>query len=318
MGYLPNIPLFIQIKKPLLRLYYQFLDRKELFVKTHCPKQYADILFERTFGRKIDWEHPRDLNEVINYLEFCTDTKEWSRLSDKILVRDYVKEKGLEDILVPLLGVWDDANNIDFDALPQKFVLKCNHDSGSAHIIDKEKGYDREKIVSELNQCLGRKFGDLYNEPHYNRIVPKVLAEEFIDLDNHEEISSSPIDYKVFCLNGEPDVIWTAYNRSKVYVNHDTYDIDWNYKPEYGADDVYYRLGKGIISKPKSLERMISAARILSRGFPQVRVDFYDVEGKLYFGEMTFTSDCGRMPFFSERYQKLAGAKIDLAKVKKF
>ena len=187
MGFLPNTSFFRTIKKPLLWLFYVYLDTKQALIKKYCKKKFADQLFFYTFGRTIDWEHPRDLNEVINVLEFCTDTREWSRLSDKILVRDYVKEKGLEDILIPLLGVWDDANDIDFDVLPQKFVLKCNHDSGSAHIIDKAKGYDREKIVSELNQCLGRKFGDLYNEPHYNRIVPKVLAEEFIDLDNHNE-----------------------------------------------------------------------------------------------------------------------------------
>lgn len=181
MGYFRNILNSswggVIIKKPLLWLYYQYLDTKTLFIKKYCRKYYADILFERTFGYKIDWCHPRDLNEVINYLEFCTGTREWSRLTDKVLVREYVKEKGLSDILIPLLGVWNKAEDIDFDALPQKFVLKCNHDSGSAHIIDKAKGYDRERIISELNQCLGRKFGDLYNEPHYNRIVPKILAE---------------------------------------------------------------------------------------------------------------------------------------------
>ena len=96
------------------------------------------------------------------------------------------------------------------------------------------------------------------------------------------------------------------------------YDLEWNFRPDYGANDVYYRLGMGIISAPKSLDRMLSVVRILSEGFPQVRIDFYDVDGRIYFGEMTFTSDCGRMPYFSEKYQKIAGSKIDLSKIKRF
>lgn len=317
MDTLSESTFFKTIVKPLSWLYCKCLKKKRAFVKKHCKKMYADILFEKSFGHKINWKHPRDLNEVINYLEFCTDTKEWSILTDKILVRDYVKGKGLEDILVPLLGIWNDAADIDFDALPQKFVLKCNHDSASTHIIDKGKRIDKAKIIAELNSCLGRKYGDEGNEPHYNRIIPKILAEKYLEQENHLDISSSLIDYKIWCFNGEPDVIWVAYNRNKKYLNHETYDYNWNFMSTFGNDDSFYKLGTGIIPPPKSLDKMLSAARILSQGFPQVRVDFYDIDGSLYFGEMTFTSDAGRMPYFSEIYLKRAGAKIDLSNIRK-
>lgn len=315
MSFISQIITRVRNFKRKVVYYMHYWSIRRFIAKRKGGKDYADFLFYETFGHYIDWDNPRDLNEVINYLEFCTDTTEWTRLSDKLLVRDYVKSKGLEDILVPLLGVWDDARLIDFDSLPNKFVLKCNHDSGSTHIIDKEKGFDKELLIKELNERLTIKYGFINNEPHYNAIQPKIIAEQFIDLDA-VGLSSSPIDYKVFCYNGNPDVIWVAYNRCKESVYHETRDTNWTHKDDFGADDFYYRKGNGIIPKPLSLDRMLSAARLLSQGLPQVRVDFYDVNGTLYFGEMTFTSDCGRMPFFSKEYLKAAGAKIDLSLAK--
>ena len=267
--------------------------------------------------KNLDLKNPQTLNEKIQWLICYSDTKEWTCLADKILVRDYVKACGLEDILVPVLGIWDDARKIDFDVLPSKFVLKCNHDSGSVIIVDKTKPYDKAFIVESLNKALKHKYGYAHVEPHYNGIKPMILAEKFLDLDT-SNISSSAIDYKIFCYGGNPDIIWIAYNRHNgQYCNHQTRDLEWNRKYDYEADDPYYRLDDADIPRPKSLTRMIDAARRLSQGFPEVRVDFYDVNGMLFFGEMTFTSDCGRMPFFSDYYQKRAGDMIDLSLAKR-
>ena len=283
----------------------------------HCPQRLLEGAWRVTFGYPLDLDNPLTLNEKIQWLICRSNTSEWTRLSDKILVRDFVSEKGLSDMLVPLLGTWNDANDINFDQLPEKFVLKCNHDSGSVFIIDKNKPFDWSKIVNTLNAKLKEKSGYKQIEPHYNNIHPQILAEAYLDLDT-PDISSSCIDYKIFCYNGEPDVVLVTYNRhTGEFVEHQVRDLDWTLRPEYGADDSYYRLGDAELPCPESLESMIRAARILSNGFPQVRVDFYDVKGKAYFGELTFTSDCGRMPYFSNEYQIIAGSKIDLTLAQK-
>ena len=283
----------------------------------YFPKVEIELRWSHFSSKPIDWDNPRTLNEKIQWLILYSDTREWTRLADKLLVRDYVKEKGLGDLLVPLLGVWDDADDIDFEELPERFVLKCNHDSGSTILVNKNQIYDRKAICAELNAKLKKKFGYNNAEPHYNGINPKVLAEMFLDFSD-QHISSSPIDYKVFCYNGEPDVILVTYNRHpQRYLNLQVRDLVWRICPEYGSDTSFYKHTGDDMPQPISLREMIEAAHILSEGFPQVRVDFYDIKGKLYFGEMTFTSDCGRMPYFSETYQSLAGKKINLELAKR-
>ena len=287
------------------------------FLVDHYPVYLMKKSWKNFTGMNLNLKSPRTLNEKIQWLICYSDTKEWTRLADKILVRDYVKSCGLEEILVPLLGTWNDAREIDFDRLPQKFVLKCNHDSGSVIIVDKSEKYDKTSIVEILNRALRQKYGYAHVEPHYNGIKPMILAEPFLDLDSNG-ISSSPIDYKFFCYGGKPDIIWVAYNRHNgQYCNHQTRDLEWNRRCDYESDHSYYRLDNSDLPRPQSLSKMIDAARKLSQGFPEVRVDFYDVKGKLYFGEMTFSSDCGRMPFFSDSYQKRAGDLIDLSLAKK-
>lgn len=289
---------------------------KTKWIKTQIDyntKAVLSRLWVKAFGYPINWDEPKDLNEKIQWLIVNSDTSEWSRLSDKVLVRDYVREKGLAEMLVPLLGTWDDAQKIEFDKMPEKFVLKCNHDSGSTIIVDKSKGFDRKKIVSDLNNHLKTKFGYISCEPHYNKIKPLILAEELLNFDAKVD-SKSPIDYKFFCANGEPHTILVVYDRNSSMgtVKLESYDLQWNYHPEYSRFNAHYINGGGKIPRPKSLNDMISAARILSAGFPQVRVDFYDVDGKAYFGELTFTSDCGRMPYFTKEFLLWAGNKVDL------
>ena len=278
----------------------------------HCPKNILSEKYRKTFGHEINWGNPQDLNEKIQWLQVYSDTSEWSRLTDKYLCREFIREKGYEHLLVDLLGVYHSAEEIDYDAMPEKFVLKCNHDSGSTQIIDKSKGFDKEAINRNLNSHLKVKFGYLGCEPHYNTIKPLIIAEEFLE-DNQTTFSSSAVDYKVFCFNGKPHIIWAAYNRTKQSVETDSYDLNWNFLPDYYGENNHYLKGKGIVPRPKCLDEMIKVASDLSTGFPQVRVDFYEINGRLYFGEMTFTSNCGRMPFFSQKALDKMGKLIDLS-----
>lgn len=283
----------------------------------HCPKYMVMKKWKEAFGNNIDLENPKTLNEKIEWLISFSDLRSWVSLSDKLLVRDFIKDCGYEDILIPLYGSWNSANDINFDELPQKFVLKCNHDSASVHIIDKYKSFDKDKIVNDLNEHLRVKYGYWSVEPHYNHIKPMVIAEKYLNMDR-DSFSTSVVDYKFFCYNGEPDMVLVIYNRHPgEYIVMEYYDMEWNYHPEWGVYDSLFRKGDGIVPRPKPFAYMKEIAKRLSKGFPQVRVDLYNVMDKVYFGEMTFTSDCGRMPYLSKDYQLTAGSKIDLSLAKR-
>lgn len=255
-------------------------------------KDYADYLFAKTFGYRIDWQSPRDLNEWINYYAFCTNTQEWTRLADKYLVRDYIKERNLECILVPLLGKWKDPNEIDFSKLPDQFVLKSNHGSGDVIIVKEKASIDLENVREKISNALSQEFGLLSAEPHYLRIKPCIIAEKY--LDDKEGL----IDYKVWCINGNPYCIMTISDRNieAHTATYGVYDLEWIKREEWLAP--MFR-NSTIVRKPKNFIKMLDAAKKLSEGFPEVRVDFYDINGELYFGEMTFTSACGRMTYFT-------------------
>lgn len=294
-----------------------FISRTKWWMRRYLIDHYPQIIIQHEWpgvtGHRIDWNAPRDINEKIQWLMCFSDTTEWTRLSDKYLVREYVKARGLGSILTKQYGVWNDARNIDFDLLPNKFVLKCNHDSGSTVILDKTQDIDFEGIVHYLNNRLKQKFGYVNCEPHYNTIKPLVIAEEFIESKDEETaFSTSLIDYKVWCFNGTPHSIWTCYSRNEGHTFVNEYDLMWNLHEECSVFNNHYRNGKGLVPKPRTLDQMRDAARVLSEGFPEVRVDFYEADGRLIFGEMTFSSLGGRMDFYTEDYLKQLGDMIIL------
>ena len=285
------------------------------FCVDHCPKKIIEKSWLKDFGYPIDWEHPRDINEKIQWLIAFSDTREWSRLSDKYLVRDYVASKGYGDHLTKLYGVWKRAEDIDFDTLPDKFVLKCNHDCGSYCIVDNKKGYDKYALVKKMNACLKRKYGFYYCEPHYNRIKSLIIAEEF--LENDTSFSTSLVDYKVWCFDGKPYSVLVCYNRSQNGKYANFCDLDWNVHPEWSVFSERNKDGGGRVPKPACFSEMLEMASVLSKGFPEVRVDFYVVKNKVYFGEMTFTASAGRNMYYSPWLLKELGNQCDLALAKR-
>ena len=283
------------------------------FLIDHFPQYFIQRSWKAQYGHKIDWNNPKNLNEVIQWLICRSNISEWSRLTDKYAVREFVKSKGLEHILPKLYGVWNDANDINLESLPEKFVLKCNHDSGSVYIIDKQKGCDFDSIKDELNKKLRVKFGYKCLEIHYNKIKPLIVAEEFLQSNSEElKFSKSLIDYKIWCFNGKAYWVTCFFGRTSAGAYIEVHDLDWNYYPEHTVVTDHYFNGGGRVPRPASLDIMIDAAQRLSEGFPQVRVDFYEVNGNVYFGEMTFTSLSGRMDFYSDDFLKIIGDKVVL------
>lgn len=282
-----------------------------LIGKKH-PELIVRVRYYLRFHKRINLDNPRNLNEKIQYLSLRTDTGVWTRLSDKYLVRDYVKECGLEDILVPLIGKWDSADDIDFKALPSCFILKTTHGSGDSIIVKDKSCCNVAEIRSSIRKTLKETYGLSEGNPHYSKIKPAVVAEELLENDEvSARYSTSLIDYKIWCFNGKAYYIWTCTNRTKNGTMVMTYDADWYAHPEYSVFTRHYMRGE-TISKPEGLDRMLHIAEILAKPFPVVRVDLYNLQGKIYFGEMTFTSLGGLMDFYSDDFLNYTGSLIDL------
>lgn len=237
--------------------------------------------YEMLMGRQLDWENPKTYTEKLNYSKLLCANEEKTLLTDKILVRDWVVKKIGAEYLVPLLGVYDQYKDIDFSSLPDKFVLKCNHDSGSVTIVNEKAKMDHKLLKKRYNFWMKRNFADSQHEMHYSDIVPKIMVEKHMGTNIN--------DYKFLCFDGEPMYCWVDSDR---FVDHkrDIYDMEWKLQPfnQYHFDNADVPL-----EKPMQFEEMREIAKILSAGFDHVRVDLYVIDGKVYFGEMTFTSGSG-------------------------
>lgn len=285
--------LFRKFKSMVKLMHYSYLSR-------HNPQELADRLYIDATGNKngINWESPADLNEKINWLKFNSDTTKWSELADKYAVRKFIEEKGYKQYLVPLLGVWENANEIDFSTLPDSFVLKTNNGAGAVMVVEDKTLINQRKVRAQLNKWLKNKFGLKRAEPHYLRIKPLIIAESL--LKDKSGISSSLVDYKIWCFDGKAFGTKVYYNRHRFEADTEWYDREWNYHPEKLVFTNEKGDGGGKITKPKNYEQMISFAEDLSKGFPQVRVDLYNIDGQIYFGEMTFTASGGYINAYSK------------------
>lgn len=279
---------------------------------TYYPKGLVDVHFRRAFGRWIDWKAPRDINEKIQWLKFHGDTSSWTRLADKFAVREYITEKGYGDMLIPLLGRWDKAEDIDWTVLPDQFVMKTNHGSGDALICHDKAKLDIDYWTQVFSKLLKEKFGRRLGEGHYDRMSPCIIAEQLMDCSKQSIASSSLVDYKIWTFNGNPEYIWVCFNRSKDSCEVATFDLEWNFHPEYSHSEPHYVLSTKEIPRPESLDRMIKAASDLSIGHPVVRIDFYEVDGNPYFGEMTFTPAAGFNDFYTQEFLNILGDKCIL------
>ncbi len=273
------------------------------------PELLAKHLFKDAFGRKLDLNNPQTFNEKVNFLKVKSDTREWTRLADKYAVREHLENLGLGDYLVKLYGKWDRVEDIDFDILPNKFVLKSNNSCGTVLIVKDKSKLDINSTKKLLSSWLKMLVGYNSAEPHYSSIKPCIIAEEFLESEDGKSLT----DYKWYCFDGETNYALIVYDRYRQGSMHSyklqVYDYQWNPHNEFvnSICQDYFS-----IPKPSKLEEMIEISKILSKGFPQVRVDLYEVKGKLYFGEMTFTSAAGYATYITESFDKLLGTYIKL------
>ena len=278
----------------------------------HNPQKLANILYKRVMGGGINWKSPKNINEKINWLKFYGNRQLWTRCADKYEVRHYVEERGLSDFLVNLYGKWDNVEDIDWNDLPDKFVLKINTGCGGNFFCKNKQLINKDDVVKLLNNWMSQRFSDLFVEPHYADIKPCVIAEELLDATKQDIDSISLVDYKVWCFNGKPLYIMVIHDRDNGKAQVALYDTEWVSRPEKLKYTNSLFPSNKYIPKPKCFDEMMDAASKLSLGHPQVRVDFYVINGKCLFGEMTFTSLGGYMNYYTKEMLDELGDMTDL------
>lgn len=283
---------------------------KDLFYSCLTRKQIINYVYKKTTGKKMNWKHPVDFNEKINWLKLYSDTSLWTLCADKYKVREYIEHKGYKNLLVPLLGKWDSAEEIDFDKLPNEFVLKTNHGSGDVIVVENKSEINFDEVRKVLNKNLKTPYGKYQGESHYLDIPPCIIAEPL--LEQKSSASSSIIDYKIICFDGKPYCTLCFFNRKDGHYDFELHDLNWQSHPECLVFNDHSRDGKGVILKPLSYDLMLKAASDLSKGFPQVRVDFYEIDGKPLLSELTFTTTGGCIRYFTDEYLKELGDQIIL------
>ena len=279
---------------------------KEYYWKAlpHFPYKLRYLLTWHT--TKGGWPHlrsPQTYSEFIFRDNYYKRHDKHAFLADKYEVRKYVEERGLGDTLTKLYGVWDDANKINFDELPDRFALKCNHSCGMNIVCDDKSKLDISAVRKQLNEWLGMKHPEFF-EHHYTKIKPLIICEEYLS----DSDGNFPNDYKIHCVNGEPIYIQLCFGRTKDDVGKRViYSLDWN-DLHYVVQDYHY--SEEAAPRPKALEEMIRDAAILSKGLDYARIDLYDLDGRVVFGEVTLTPMGGWLSYFTPEANKLMGDKI--------
>lgn len=266
-------------------------------------EQIKELYYSVT-GKWLDWNHPKDINEKLMWLNRFAPNPLKTKCADKYLVREYVKEKGLEKLLIPLLGVWDAAEDIDFESLPDQFALKCNHGCGYNIICSNKSSLDIEQTKKKLNEWLKIDYSSVLYEFHYKDIPRKIVGEEFIKEYEQDGI----VDYKFHCFNGKVQCCLVCYDRNNG-INKDIYSTEWERK-DYVLDQFHVNRKK--IAQPKNLDYMLQVSSILSEEFDYCRVDLYEINGNVRFGEMTFTPAANMMTSYTQSFLDELGECLQL------
>ncbi len=278
----------------LRRVFSKMIKNDELFIRL---EYFSGI------GKFPNLKMPKTYNEKLQWLKLNHKHDEYSIMVDKYEAKEYVKKIIGEDYIIPTLGVWNDFDEIDFDKLPNQFVLKTTHDSGGVAICKDKANFDRETARKKLEKSLKRNFFYEHREYPYKNVKPRIIAEKFMVDESGTELK----DYKFFCFDGEVKMLFVATDRP-FDTRFDFFDADFNHLPFKQG----HPLATKEIRKPRGFEEMKRVAAMLSKGMPHVRVDLYDINGKIYFGELTFFHFSGNVPFEPEEWDYKVGEWLKL------
>ena len=284
------------------------LERKG-FYNAVRDDRFLKRKFRAHMGTPLSIDNPKTFNEKLQWIKLYDRKPEYTMMADKYAVRDYIAEKLGQEYLIPLLGVWDDPEEIDFNALPDKFVLKCNHNSGLGMCICKDKAkLDIAKVKAELKKGLQQDYYLTGREWPYKDIQRRIIAEQYM-----ESGADDLPDYKIHCFNGEPRMILLCRDRFKeTGLTEDFYTENWEHLPLKRPN---VPNAAAPIAKPEQLEKMLEMAKVLAKDIPFVRVDFYEINGKIYFGELTFFPAGGMAPFEPAQWDETFGSWLKLPRI---
>lgn len=300
------------IKKTGVSELYYFLQRNykmrySRFLLNHLPQLYAQYRHKKTYGSKANLKNPVTFDEKLLWLMLYWRHPLKTECGDKYSMRQYISKLGWGHLLPGLIGVYTKSSEIDFDKLPDKFVLKCTHGCGFNIICRNKQEFDINQARVKLDKWMTLNYSKFAGELHYASMKPRIICEQFLE----DPASSKPIDYKVYCFNGKAHCIMVARDRDESgrTEKFDIYSLDWKTKlPYYRSVSSEDRN----TPKPEAYDEIIEAAETLSKPFPYVRMDFYSIRGKALLGEMTFTPAGCIQKHYTPLAQNILGSLIEL------
>lgn len=294
----------------LKKIYYHLIDRRFIFdyfstIFSRCfsDESYIRLKYRLFFGKEINLNKPVGFNEKLNWMKLHYRNPLFTMMADKYWVKQYVAQKIGIEYVVPSYGCWRSVDEINFDVLPAKCFLKSTHDSGGGILLDKSKGIDLSLLKRRFNKktLQGKNWYWHLREFPYKNIEPRILAEEYLDEGTGHELH----DYKFYCFNGIPTYMYITNKGAKICENY--YDM------EFRPVDISHGFSRVLpeFKKPMNFDKMVALAKELSAGFPFIRIDFFNVNNRLYFGEFTFY-DWGGMKPLNEPWESRLGELIHL------
>lgn len=269
-------------------------------------KLYLKLLYRYMLNKKLNLKSPKTFNEKIQWLKLYHNINNpiFTQMADKYEARKLIEQKIGGGVLIPLLGVWDNVDEIDFEKLPNQFVLKCNHNSGGVIVCKDKAKLDIKKTKKSLKRELSQNYYFPGREWQYKNIKRKIICEQYMVDESNNGLN----DYKFMCFGGEVKLLFVSSERDSGDVKLTFFDRDWNMIPNVGN----YPESDSIIEKPQNFDKMISIAEKLSKNTSFLRVDLYETNGNIYFGELTFHPRGGMWKFKSQEWNELMGSWIDL------
>lgn len=268
-------------------------------------RYYLQILYKRVFGKPLNLKNPQTFNEKIQWLKLHDRKPIYTKMVDKYEAKEYVANIIGSEYIIPTLGVWDKFDDIPFSELPDQFVLKCTHDSGGLVIVRDKNEFDKIEAKKKIEKCLKNNFYWQGREWPYKNVKPRIIAEQYME----DSITHDLRDYKFFTFNGVPKALFIATERSgSNETKFDFFDMEFRHLPFTNG----HPNADICPSKPETFEEMKILAEKLSQNIPHLRVDFYEVNGKAYFGELTFSHWSGLKQFDPEKWDSIFGSWIEL------
>ena len=275
-------------------------------------KMALKIMYKNAFLRAIDLKSPKTFNEKLQWLKLYNRDPGYTKMVDKYEAKKYVASVIGEEYIIPTYGVYNSFDEIDFDALPDQFVLKCTHGSGDVVIVRDKNAFDRDAAKAKLTKSLKTNYYKISREWPYKNVKPRIIAEMLLKERCNDGDDSEPRgirDYKFMCFNGKMEYVFVCSGRFDKEGLHATFfDSNWNLM-DFEHNDPSEKSG---FPKPKTYSKMLSLSEELSKNIPFVRIDFYECDEKIYFGEITFFSGGGFEPFQPEEWDRKLGDLITL------